>query len=474
MPSLRSKHHARRRELLKRSATVALLGSGTAAMSGKLQLMSAAMAQSSAYANLNDYKSLVCVFLYGGADSFSMFVPTDDDAYARYASSRAELAVPKDSLLNTNGPLGFHPRLARLHELYGDAAGSGDVALVANVGNLIAPITRNAVLNKSPLIPEDLFAHNHQQDQWMKGYSSLPTSVVQSGWGGRMADLLQDANAGSVLPPSFSLFGTSPWLPGNSVQPLGINTNTGLSLMAYLDNNISSLNINRSASHDAVLAQNYEHPLKQQAAATIARAKEGSNQLFAPLDGPQPFDATFPNSKLGAQLRMVTRLIAAREQLNMKRQVFFVASGGWDTHDNQTPRLDGLLTDLDDCLADFHAAMAELNLNDEVTTFTASDFGRTLTINGDGSDHGWGGHHLVMGGAVNGNTVFGELPSFNIGGDDDSGDKGRVIPSMSINQYGALLGNWMGVTPGDINQVFPDLSNFGSDWASGINLFGAG
>lgn len=175
---------------------------------------------------------------------------------------------------------------------------------------------------------------------------------------------------------------------------------------------------------------------------------------------------------------MVARLIAGNQQLGMRRQIFFVGTGGWDTHDNQTPRLEELLTDLNRSLSDVQATLNELPMtdpvtgkNNSVTTFTASDFGRTLTINGDGSDHGWGEHCMVMGGAVNGGQLHGQLPSFDVGGDDDSGNKGRIIPTMSINQYGALLAQWMGVTPDDLNTVFPDLSNFDSDWQSNFDLF---
>jgi len=467
MTYFRSKPTAQRRNFLKRSACMALLGSGTAAMSGKLQLMSSAMAQSSSYADLDDYKALVCVFLYGGADSFSMFLPSDDDAYDQYASSRASLAVDRSTLLPTSGPVSFNPKLSRLHGLYE----AGDAALLANVGNLITPVTRNMVINQPHLVPSDLFAHNHQQDQWMKGNSSVPSSLVQSGWGGRMADLLQDANTGALLPPHFSLFGSNSFLPGNLVQPLALNTNNGLSLLTYLD---GAANADRSNTHDAMLNQSYSHPLKQQAANTIARAKSGSSQVREVLAANQTFNTPFnAGSRLAQQLRMVARLIAGQEALNMRRQVFFVGLGGWDTHDHQTPRLDELLTELDNSLGDFYATLEELQVTDSVTTFTASDFGRTLTINGDGSDHGWGGHHLVMGGAVNGNQMLGSLPSFEIAGDDDSGDKGRVIPNVSINQYGALLGQWMGITSSDLAEVFPDLANFGSDWEQGFDLFNA-
>lgn len=168
---------------------------------------------------------------------------------------------------------------------------------------------------------------------------------------------------------------------------------------------------------------------------------------------------------------MVARLIASNQQLGMRQQIFFVGTGGWDTHDNQTPRLTDLMTDFNRSLSDFQATMNEINMSDSVTTFSASEFGRTLTINGDGSDHGWGGHYMVMGGVVNGAQLHDQLPSFEVGGDDDSGDKGRVIPTLSINQYGSLLAQWMGVTASDLNEVFPDLSNFESDWQSNISLF---
>lgn len=473
MSTMNRKTQRQRREFLKQFATVSLLGSGATAMGGKLGLIGSALAASSDYAALTDYKALVCVFLYGGSDSYSMYVPTEKDAYDRYAASRAGLAIARDDLLTSSesSAIGFHPLLPDLHNLYS----AGDLAIMGNVGNLIAPVTKSEVLAKSHLIPTDLFAHNHQQEQWLKGLSSSPASVVGSGWGGRMADLLQDANPGATLPPSFSLAGSNYWLPGQDVQPIGLNPITGLSLLTYLDNQTGSQNnVQREAAFDEILSQSNAHPLKQQAALSLARAKSGSGQLASTLAANTSFDTSYnESSRLAQQLRMVARLIAGNQQLGMKRQIFFVGAGGWDTHDNQTPRLAALMTDLNRSMSDFQATMKELDMADSVTTFSASDFGRTLTINGDGSDHGWGGHYMVMGGAVNGGKLHGQLPSFEVDGDDDSGDKGRVIPSMSINQYGALLAQWMGVTDSDINDVFPDLQNFGSDWRSGVNLFTA-
>ena len=439
-------------------------------MTGKLHLIGSALAGTGDYTTLTDYKALVCVFLYGGSDSFSLFVPTGQDDYDTYAASRGALAVAQQDILpgQPDSGIGFNPLLPELHGLYN----AGKLALVSNVGNLIAPVTRANFLNQSPLVPADLFAHNHQQEQWLKGLSSSPAAVVGTGWGGRMADLLQDANQGAVLPPSFSIAGSNYWLPGNSSQPMALNASNGLSLLSYLDDHSGpAANVARESALDQILALGTSHPLKQQAAQAFSRAKSGSSQLIGTLQANNSFTSSYnSSSQLAAQLRMVARLIAGHQQLNMRRQIFFVGMGGWDTHDNQTPRLNQLMNDLNRSLADFQTTLAEINMADSVTTFTASDFGRTLTINGDGSDHGWGGHYLVMGGAVNGGQLYGQLPSYAIGSDDDSGDKGRVIPSLSINQYGASLAKWMGVTDSDLLEIFPDLNNFGSDWQNGLGL----
>lgn len=469
MASINGKKQRQRRDFLRQCAAISLLGSGAGAMNGKLSLIGSALAANTDFSQIGDYKALVCVFLYGGSDSFSMFLPTEQGAYDRYAASRGGLAFPQSSLLtgDTDTGIAFNPRLPDLHNLYTQ----GKLAVVGNVGNLIAPVTKSNFQSSSSLIPNDLFAHNHQQEQWLKGLSSSPASVVGTGWGGRMADLLQQANPGAVLPPSFSVAGSNYWLPGEQVQPIGLNPITGLSPLAYLDNLSGSGNVGRESSLDAMLALSSNHPLKQQAAQSFSRAKAGAGQLASTLSAHQTFNASYnEDSRLAAQLRMVARLIAGNENLGMKRQIFFVGAGGWDTHDNQTPRLDALMSDLNRSLVDFQATLDEIGLGNSVTTFTASDFGRTLTINGDGSDHGWGGHYMTMGGAVKGGQLYGTLPSYEVGAEDDVGDKGRVIPNLSINQYGATLAKWMGLSDGDLAEVFPDLSNFGSDWQNLVNF----
>jgi len=459
-----------RRNFLKNVATASVLGSGAVAMNGKLGLMGSALAASSDYAALPDYKALVCVFLYGGSDSFNMFVPTDQTLYNNYAQSRGSLALARSSLLMpaSDAGFGFNPAMSNIKAKY-DA---GKLAVLSNVGNLISPITKSQFQSKSNNVPSNLFAHNHQQEQWLKGYSSKPISLVSSGWGGRMADLLSSANENNALPPTFSMFGSNFWLPGNVSTPINLNINSGVNRIAYMSRGTGRQNEARAELLSQILAMPQSGPLQEQAALAMGRGISSAEQILAALGTEDTIQASFnESSRLARQLRMVARLIAGQEVLGMKRQIFFVGLGGWDTHDNQAGRLQRLIGDLDESLGDFYTALEELGADDSVTAFTASDFGRTLTVNGDGSDHGWGGHYMAMGGAVNGQQVYGQQPSYITGADDDSGDKGRMIPTLSINQFGATLGSWMGLTDSDLLEVFPDLANFGSGWRSELQLF---
>ncbi len=459
-----------RRQFLKKVAATSVMGCGIAAMNGKLGLMGNAMAAAGDYGNLSDYKALVCIFLYGGSDSFNMFVPTEQARYDNYINSRGNLAIDKDTLLMplVDAGFGFNTNMSNCNEFYNN----GKLAVVSNVGNLITPVTREHYQNNKA-IPADLFAHNHQQEQWLKGISSQPSSIVSSGWGGRMADLLIEANNGAELPPTFSLNGSNHWLPGNASTPLTLNPNFGLTPMSFMDvKNGGNQNSARADTLAQILALQRTHALEQQAAIATARGIDASGALLSALEQNENFNTPYNSgSKLGAQLRMVARLIAGQSDLNMQRQIFFVGMGGWDTHDNQAIRFDSLVSELDQGLADFYATLEEIGKQDQVTSFTASDFGRTLTINGDGSDHGWGGHYMVLGGAVNGGQLLGQLPSYLTGADDDAGDKGRVIPEMSINQFGASLGQWMGLSNSDLSEIFPDLANFDSSWQDEFSLF---
>ena len=407
-----TKAYRRRREFLKRSLGCTLVGAGAGAMSGKLGLVGSALAQSGGYAGLADYKALVCVFLYGGSDSFNLFLPDDDALVDAYAASRGALALAPGRVAATaTGGVRFSDRLPELASMY-DA---GRLAVVGNVGNLVVPVTRSGLEAGTASIPTDLFAHNHQQEQWLKGWSSRPTGLVGTGWGGRMADLLEDANAGAALPPTFSVAGANHFQPGARTAPVAVNPVHGPRPMYYLDPSVGGArNAARADALARIVALEETNALQRFAGDAHTRALDSSQLLAGVLAAnPGSADPGFGASgKLGEQLRMVARLIAGRDALAQKRQIFFVGLGGWDTHDAQTVRLDALAGRLDAGLAAFQRELDAQGVADSVTTFTASDFGRTLTVNGDGSDHGWGGHYAVMGGAVSGGRFVGSWPSY--------------------------------------------------------------
>jgi len=463
-----SKNYHARRDFLKRSVQMALLGGGATAVSGKMSLIGSALAAPDNYSDLPGYKALVCVFLFGGSDSFNMFVPYQPDLYAQYRQARGALAIDRSALRQDNAnQVGFHQNLVGLRDLY-DA---GDLAIVRNVGNLFRPVTPAQFLNNPEYVPADLFAHNSQTEQVQKSWSSRPVGVVGAGWGGRMADLLTDANQGSGLPPTFSMANSNFFQPGNETVPIAVNPRNGPSLLRFLDGTSRSANLDRDRAIERILALPSNHLIENFAAESFRNARDSSRKLSSAINSSPDFGPIDTTNRLEVQLRMIARMIAGREQLGAGRQIFFAGLGGWDTHDNQTPRLNSLTSQLNSALVSFQQALTTMGVENDVTTFTASEFGRTLTINGDGSDHGWGGHYLVMGGSVNGGQMYGDWPEYALGGRDDIGN-GRIIPQMSINQYGAALGSWMGVSSTDLVDVFPDLTRFNDrGWENQYGMF---
>jgi len=451
-----NKRYRSRRQFLKRSAYAALLGTGGAAVSGKMNLLGSALAAQGDYANLPEYKALVCIFLYGGSDSYNMFVPYETDIYNAYSTSRGDLAIGRSELqADSAQSVLFHPKLPTLRASY-DA---GNLAIVRNVGNIFEPLTPAQYFSNPKLAPANLFSHNSQQEQMQKGWSSKPVGFVGAGWGGRMADLLTEANRSGSLPPTFSMDNSNFFQPGNQTSPISVSPYFTPRLMPYLDVTSDSRNANRSSTMQSILELPSNNVLEQFAASTFASSRDSARLLSNAINGSPDFGSFDSSNALDAQLRMVARMISGREQLGMKRQIFFVGLGGWDTHDGQPDKLNALNQKLDAAVGNFYQALATMGVENEVTAFTASDFGRTLTINKGGSDHGWGGHYMVMGGAVNGGRLYGDWPDYNLGGANDVG-KGRLIPKMSMNQYGAALGSWMGLSNSDLLDVFPDLNRF--------------
>lgn len=402
-------------------------------------------------ADTDDYKSLVCIFMLGGNDGFNTVVPSSNAEYNEYADARQNLSLAQEDLLllnplsNDGASYGLHPAMSRIHSLFE----SGDIAIAANVGALVAPTTSDDYVNSRVALPPNLFSHNSQQNFWQ----SLEAFEAQKiGWGGRMADILNDVNPNALLPLNISLSGSNLLQVGSNSTAFNTNNNGAIQYAGF--GNGSRRNLIRS-----IYSDNKSHLFEQTFSETLNRSIDYSEELSVALANTPGPTTVFSERRLSANLRAVAHMIAAREELNMNRQVFFVGFGGFDTHDNHLDRHASLLEELDAGLSEFQQEMLAIGCHESVTTFTASDFGRTLTSNGDGSDHGWGSHHLIMGGAVNGQQIHGEMPPLVINGPQDTG-RGRIIPTISVDQYGATLAKWLGVAENDLDTIFPNLKNF--------------
>lgn len=404
-----------------------------------------------------DYKALVGVFLFGGNDSFNNIVPSSDTEYNVYAQSRQNLAIPQSVLLPINpvtpdgATYGFHPAMTEMRDLFE----SGHLAVIANIGTLIEPVTKDSYNAKSVTLPPQLFSHNDQQQEWQSANRLGP--LKKTGWAGRIADLLDSANANQDLSMNITTFGNNLWQVGDGVIPYSIGTQGAVTLSGLFSG--SSRQNRRRQAFEFLLNKTHAHLFEGEYARIQRRAMGLADSINTALASLPALTTVFPATNLAAQLQMVARLIGVRGDLGVSRQVFFVGTGGYDTHDDQETRQPVLLQTLSQALAAFYSALSELSVGSSVTTFTMSDFGRTLTSNGDGTDHAWGGHQFVMGDAVAGRDIYGTMPSLAIGGPDDTRG-GRIIPTIAVDQYGATLGRWFGVTEPELDQVFPNLANF--------------
>ena len=454
---MNNSNNLHRRAFLKKLA-VGVGSTSFLATQGKLQLMQSAMAASSDYSTLNDHKSLVCVFLFGGNDAFNMLIPYEQSAYNDYQKTRSGLALSRGSLHPLKGnQQAFHASMPDLQALYNN----DKLAVAASVGALIEPTTRTTYKNESVRLPADLFSHSHQQEFWETG-TTAKSSVHPPGWGGRMMDMLTTANSNPTEPALFSLAGNSVWQRG--LNPLGfaLNPDTGVEeISAFQDKTWPTWRASRIKAWDRILQSNKSALLEQYMAKTYINADERISALVEEIANAQKINTEYPDGNgLAKQLKMAAKMISIRQKLGMKRQIFFVAMGGWDSHGDQLSAHGENLKKLNDALSAFHKTTVELGVEDSVTTFTASEFGRSYTSNDDGTDHAWAGHNLVMGGAVKGGKIHGEMLDLTINGNDDAEDTGRFIPKYGVDQYGATLAKWMGMTDSDLKEIFPNLSNF--------------
>ena len=402
-----------------------------------------------------DYKALVCVFLFGGNDANNTIIPFDTAGYDNYASLRGPLALAQNSLLPLTPTPGFalNPNLPDIQALFN----TKNAAFVTNVGTLIQPTTRAQYLAKQVMTPSNLFSHPDQQLEWQ---NLAQSSSTPTGWGGRIADKLNvQYNPGSQIPMVVSLDGDTLFCNGASTSPASVlagNVGTG----SCSEHSACASRL-QTAQQLATFSSGFS--LVQADNEITSNSYNYSKVLINALKSGSPLQTVFPttNNPIGAQLQQIAQIIQVRAALGVKRQIFFAGFGNFDTHGNQLASQSALLAELSPSLAAFYQATVELGIASQVTTFTASDFSRCFQPNsGGGSDHAWGSHHMVIGGAVKGGQMYGTFPTLALAGPDDSGSNGRWVPSTASVQYAAMLAQWFGVAPSDLPTIFPNIGNF--------------
>jgi uncharacterized protein (DUF1501 family) len=460
-----------RRAFLRRSKQVAIAGTASSWAMGL-----AGIGEAAAFSAGNDYKALVCIFLYGGNDHNSTLTPFDSTNYDLYSARRGGgpgqtaggIALARESLaataltpadgqvLTNNLQYALAPEMTRLKALF-DA---GKMAPLLNVGPLITPLTL-AQYQSSNLVanprPAKLFSHNDQQSTWQ---SSKPEGSTD-GWGGRMGNLALSSNINSLF-TCISATGNAVFLSGEQALTYQVSPNGALAVNGIKNNLFGSSA--GSAALRTLMTKTSNNVFEAEYNRVAKRSIDAEGIVTAalqPITLATSFTPPTGNSSLAEQLRVVARLIAARQPLGAKRQVFMVSLGGFDLHDNLIAKQGGLMAQLDFAMDAFYKATVELGVADKVTTFTASDFGRTLQSNGDGSDHGWGSHHFIMGGAVNGGRYYGVAPQVSIRSNDQVGG-GRLLPTIAVDQYAATLASWFGVSTSELPSIAPNIGRFSS------------
>ena len=438
--------HPSRRKFL--STTLGLSTMTAAGGFSRLSLLNAAVPQPT-----GPYRALVCIFLYGGNDSNNLVVPLDTANFANYKKYRGGLALDPATLVQLGSNFGLHSKFADMKPFI------NEMALVANVGTLVKPTTQAAYRAHTAPIPSNLFSHADQQGEMQTAEAD---GLSTTGWGGRLADQMAHANTGSY-PMFVSVAGNSRLGLGNSTHPGSVTPNVAPGLRGFGTDAPSQARLTALESlvtQDTLLTDSGAVLLKA-ASVNMSNSLKDSASLGTALKSSTPLRTLFPTTSIGNQLSQVAKLIQVRSALSMNRQIFFCSLGGFDTHTAQLTDQDKLYSQLSPALSAFYQATEELTVASEVTTFTESDFSRTLQPNSNGgTDHAWGSHHIVMGASVKGNKMYGTFPTLIPNGPDDEGGEGRWIPTTAVDQYAATLAQWFGLPASSLPAVFPNIGNF--------------
>jgi uncharacterized protein (DUF1501 family) len=447
--------NASRREFLRTASALSVAGSAT-----PLVLNLAAMSAASAQTMPSDFKALVCVFLYGGNDHSNTIVPFDNASYQLYAQSRTNLALAQNTLLPLTTPtnpsmtgrqVAMRPEMAPLKAIYDQ----GKAAVLANIGPMRAPMSMVQYRNNSVPRPMGLFSHNDQQSDWQ----SFGPEGTRIGWGGRLGDLFASANTYQNV-TAISTSGAAVFVSGSNVAQLQLGNNGAQGIPALQANANVFSTTSASAPLKDIMTAASSHVLANDYNKIVKRSTEAAAAINTSLAA-VTLTTQFPGTGLGNQMRNVARMIAARQALGARRQVFHVSIGGFDQHSGLVGGHGPLWTQISAAMAAFYNATVELGIANNVTAFTASDFGRTLDSNGQGSDHGWGAHHVVVGGAIKGGEMYGSWPDTVLRGPNDVG-RGNLLPTTAVDQLVGTFATWFGVPAGNMKDVIPNAANWSS------------
>jgi len=447
---------ASRRQFLKTASLMSIAGAASP-FALNLAAISAASAATSP-----GYKALVCLFFYGGNDHTNTLIPYDQTSYDQYLLARDTIAIPRAQLAGTttgevisqqNREFAFHPALTAF-KTHWDA---GKLAVVANVGPLVVPTTRQQYVNRSVPLPPKLFSHNDQQSVW-QAYQPIGEGA-KIGWGGRIGDLLMSQNTNTLF-TCISAGGNSVFLSGASALQYQVGSSGPVAITAIPPTSTLFGSTAAPAAYQSLITGTSPNLFENELGVVTNRSITANQLLSANLPPASTF-ATPANNNLASQLNVVARIISRATELGTNRQVFLVSIGGFDSHDFLLTQHAQQLTLVNNAVGAFYSWLVQLGVQDQVTLFTASDFGRTLTSNGDGSDHGWGSHHFVLGGAVQGGNVYGTFSPTVFGSLVDIG-QGNMVPGIAVDQYAATFARWLGLSDTDVQLVLPNVPNFGS------------